>query len=377
MGINNVSTQPQNVGVNNLNVENNQKRYFVNPNAVDKTPQSDTVQLSTKNDKLKKIGIGTAIAVGVAGIGTAVYFLTRGKVGSKSVRELAEHIEFKPAKTIEEAKVFAKDKLGVSIIDDMSLDVMNYVNEGLHILKNKHPNDFKIKWIESKGIGGGYDTDALAQLIAIKNKNIYGINLSSDYIKNIDKTLTEFINGEVDRQALVKINEKLQYNDFFKKASISNEVSELANKFRQNPSSLSFKEKVKLHMGLEDIAEEMDKLFIEHNGDISKVKDVVNIISSPFHPIIHEQGHILHRINVNNRFDLLDVIEILNQKKLDTTIYNEFKSKYSSIASRVSEYATESPAEFVAEVYAKTLEGAKFDNDVLSLYAKYGGHSIS
>lgn len=323
------------------------------------SPSTQTISLS-KNEKL---GLG---ALALIGIGTAAYILSRGRVGSKSAQQLAEHIDFKPAKTIEEAKEYAKDKLGVLIIDDMSLDVMNYVNESLYRLKNKVPNDFKIKWIESKGIDGGYNPDALAQLVAIKNKNIYGINLSSDYIKNIDKILTEFIAGEVDRQALVKINVKLQYNDFFKKASISNEVSELANKFRQNPSSLSFKEKVKLHMGLEDIAEEMDKLFIEHNGDISKVKDVVNIISSPFHPIIHEQGHILHRINVNNRF----------QKKLDTTIYNEFKNKYSSIASRVSEYATESPAEFVAEVYAKTLEGAKFDNDVLSLYAKYGGHSI-
>ena len=333
------------------------------------SPSTQTISLS-KNEKL---GLG---ALALIGIGTAAYILSRGRVGSKSAQQLAEHIDFKPAKTIEEAKEFAKDKLGVLIIDDISLDVMNYVNEGLYQLKNKVPNDFKIKWIESRGIDGGYDTDALAQLITIKNNNTYGINLSSDYIKNIDKTITEFIAGEVDRQALVKINGKLQYNDFFKKASISNEVSELANKFRQNPSSLSFKEKVKLHMGLQDIAEEMDNLFIEHSGDISKVKDVVNIISSSFHPIIHEQGHILHRINVNNRFALLDKIEILNQKKLDTTIYNEFKNKYSSIASRVSEYATESPAEFVAEVYAKTLEGAKFDNDVLSLYAKYGGHSI-
>ena len=259
----------------------------------------------------------------------------------------------------------------------MSLDVMNYINEGLCQLKNKVPNDFKIKWIESKGIDGGYNTDALAQVIAIDKKNIYGININSDYIRNIDRKLTEFIAGEVDRHALIEINGKLQYNDFFKKASISNEISELANKFKQNSSSLSFKEKVKLHLGLADIGEEMDKLFIEHNGDISKIKDVVNITSSPFHPITHEQGHILHSIKVNNnRFALLDHIEILNQKKLDTTIYNEFKNKYSSVASRVSEYATESPAEFVAEVYAKTLEGAKFDKDVLNLYAKYGGHSI-
>ena len=168
---------------------------------------------------------------------------------------------------------------------------MNYINEGLCQLKNKVPNDFKIKWIESKGIDGGYNTDALAQVIAIDKKNIYGMNFNSDYIRNIDRKLTEFIAGEVDRHALIEINGKLQYNDFFKKASISNEISELANKFKQNSSSLSFKEKVKLHLGLADIGEEMDKLFIEHNGDISKIKDVVNIISSPFHPIIHEQGH--------------------------------------------------------------------------------------
>ena len=207
--------------------------------------------------------------------------------------------------------------------------------------------------------------------------NWYGINFSADYIKNIDRILTKFIAGEVDRQALIEINGKLQYNDFFKKASISNEISELANKFKQNSSSLNFKDKVKLHLGLLDIGEEMNRLFIEHNGDISKVKNVVNIISSPFLPFIHEQAHILHRIKVNNdRFVLLDTIEILNQKNLDTTIYNEFKNKYSSVALRVSEYAATSPAEFVVEVYAKTLEGAKFDKDVLNLYAKYGGPSI-
>ncbi len=121
----------------------------------------------------------------------------------------------------------------------------------------------------------------------------------------------------------------------------------------------------------------MDKLFFEYNGDVSRIKDVVNIISSPFHPIIHEQGHILHKIKINDeKFALLDKINIINQKKLDSSTYNEFKDKYSSIASRVSEYAVESPAEFVAEVYAKTLEGAKFDKEILNLYAKYEGHPL-
>ena len=37
-------------------------------------------------------------------------------------------------------------------MDDMSLDVMNYVNEGLCRLKNKVPKDFNIKWIECKSL---------------------------------------------------------------------------------------------------------------------------------------------------------------------------------------------------------------------------------
>ena len=36
--------------------------------------------------------------------------------------------------------------------------------------------------------------------------------------------------GEVERKALVNINGKLQYNNFFSKADISNEIAELAKK---------------------------------------------------------------------------------------------------------------------------------------------------
>ena len=91
MGINNVSNQPQELGSNNLSLQNNSKRYFVNQSRVDKTPQSDTVQLSNKQDVAKKVGIGVAI------VGTAVgiFYLLRGKKPPKAVtngvQEAAEH----------------------------------------------------------------------------------------------------------------------------------------------------------------------------------------------------------------------------------------------------------------------------------------------
>ena len=332
---------------------------------------ADRVEINGKKKGLsttQKCGIGLA----VAGTLTAAALLIKGRAGAAS--KLAEHIDFAPAKTIEEAKTFAREKLGVAVTDEMSLDVLNYVNESLCFLRNKSPKNFSIKWVESKGVSGGYDPESFAQCAKMNDRQIFGINLSKNYIKNIDKILTEFINGEVERGALVNINGKLQYNELSRKMDVSSEISELANKFRQNPTSLTFKEKVKLHLGLGEIGETTDRLYLETNGDMTKLKDTVNVVINEFHPVIHEQGHILHHKKISQKdFDLFDKLEVLKQKGLSTSKYDEFTDKYLHTAQKVSDYAKASPAEFVAEVYAKSLSGVKFDKDVLDLYARYGG----
>lgn len=360
MGVrNNTNTPP----VSNVN-------FTSNPNTILDANKETKGGLS--NGAKWAIGLGlTALAAG------GIYLATKGKVGSKNAKKIFAQVEFKPAQSIEEAKSFAKNNLGVYIKGDLPLDVLNYTNEGLCLLKNKAPKSFSINWIESSDIAGGYAEDAMAQVLKIDGKEIFGIKLSQNYIKNIDKILTECINGEVERKALVNINGKLEYDNFYKKADISTEISQLINKFRQNPASLTFKEKVRLHMGLEDIGETMDKLYIKHHGDISKLDKPMNIISSEFHPILHEQGHILHQKKNPNQFSLLDQIDVLKQKGLNTSQYDEFADKYKVVASKVSDYATESPAEFVAEVYAKSLNGAKFDKDILDLYAKYCGPALT
>ena len=101
------------------NVNNNFAfRGVTNPTPQNKdvpqiTQQPDTVSFSTKNKKEglsngAKWGLG---ALAVAGVATLAYVLSKGKVGSKQTKQLAEHIEFKPAKTIEEAKKFAENTL--------------------------------------------------------------------------------------------------------------------------------------------------------------------------------------------------------------------------------------------------------------------------
>ena len=65
------------------------------------TPKTNDVDDKKKNNA-KKWGVVTAAAVAL----TAVGLVIRGRL--KSVTQLAEHIDFKPAKTMEEAKEFAK-----------------------------------------------------------------------------------------------------------------------------------------------------------------------------------------------------------------------------------------------------------------------------
>ena len=354
------------------------------PNVNLQTPP-DTVSFKATEHiqpKPKKEGLSTGAkwglgALALAGIGTAVYFATRGKVGAKQAQQLAEHIEFKPAKTVEEAKKFAQEKLGVTVKDDMSLDVLNFANEGLCSLRNKSPKTFNIKWIESTSIGGGYDIGGLAQQVYCEPINCYGINLSSDYIKNIDDIITKIIQNDVKIGNIKSIDGKLKYNDLLARADISSDIIDLANKFKANPRKLSFKDKVRLHLGLADIPETLIIQVEKCNGDISKLAKTIKVNSSPFHPIYHEQGHILHKINIPDKFSKLDQLDILKQKNLSTALTDEFLETHKNTALKVSDYAAESPLEFVAEVYAKCLNGQTFSDDVMALYKKYGGPALT
>lgn len=108
MGINSISEQKSNIDFQANNVQNNNRRYYIKSNGVDKTPQSDTVQISNKKDTIKKVAIGAAI------LGTAVglFYLLRGKKPPEKVIEQAADTvaDTKPKMEItEEAKKIYDD----------------------------------------------------------------------------------------------------------------------------------------------------------------------------------------------------------------------------------------------------------------------------
>lgn len=53
-----------------------------------------------------------------------------------------------------------------------------------------------------------------------------------------------------------------------------------------------------------------------------------------------------------------------------------FNPKNQTIANEVSDYVTKSPAEFIAETFAKKMQGYRFSDEVETMYKKYHGPEI-
>ena len=90
---------------------------------------------SSRISNSTKWGIG----LGLAALGTVlVLALSRGKgVSSNNIKQLAEHIDFKEAKTMEEAKKYAMDNFGMKLELGDDLFTANLVNDMCTNVNNK------------------------------------------------------------------------------------------------------------------------------------------------------------------------------------------------------------------------------------------------
>ena len=166
------------------------------------TQQPDTVSFSantqiqneTKKQDLSngaKLGIGAGV---VLGLGALAYVLTRGKAGSKQVQQLAEHIEFQEAKTMEEAIKFAKDKFNVVYTNNaqqnMPLELANIINKGLtqfnNVVKGKYRPANYIEYL-SKDFSVDNEIDAIARVtkVSANGNKLYGISFNPSYIEKL------------------------------------------------------------------------------------------------------------------------------------------------------------------------------------------------
>ena len=406
----------------------------INPNYTTQSYPQDSVEINGKKKGLsngQKWGIGLGIAAAL----TATALLLRGKVGAakEEVVKLAEHIDFTPAKTTKEAIEFAKTKLGVKNYDDsMPLDVMNWVNEGLTNINNVRKG--KAKLFDTIGYVA-QNEDSLACMVNDIKGPKFGalLNVNKKTFENLGEYLKIYIQESLNGKVLYKDEAgKLALYRFYYCGEVSDNLLKNLNKFNENPESFSLMDTVKLYedyvsMGnaidgfydapyakLQQLlkSERIQETLLAHSKlpnlkQIEKLStdqqtnvlvDVVNTclysgddicLSYPsgdiFKTIYHETGHLEHLVKIGkDKFSSMpkpeECIERFGKISDITNDFINSKEKQ-QIANRVSNYAPESPLEFVAEVYRKLINKAlggneKIPDDVMKLYNEYGGPTI-
>lgn len=397
---------------------------------------TDTVEINGEkktSNTSKKVGI----FLGAAAVLTAAILLVRGKAkaAQEEIFKLAEHIDFSPAKTVEEARNFARTHLGIKNYDEtMPLEVMNWVNEGLVNVNNVTKG--KAKMFDTIGYVPMEDKEkVLACAISAKDGGKYGaiLNINKTVFENIDEAINKGIKKGLEGKIMFKNKEgKLDLYNFYKNNEASADLLKGLNEFSEKPDTFSLIDKIKLYEDFASLAyakeafyeapmsklkqlmknegiqetllahsklpdlKQLEKLTTEQQRNV--LVDITNTCLSSghgirlgypkgdkFRTIYHEMGHIQHENSAG--YDLYmqmgktDECEKRFNKVSDIT--NDFinSKEKQQTANRVSDYAPESPLEFVAEVYRKLISnalngGKKLSDDVMNLYAEYKGPAV-
>ena len=92
--------------------------------------------------------------------------------------------------------------------------------------------------------------------------------------------------------------------------------------------------------------------------------------------LYHEFGH-LNDPNISSRACVKAFYDS-NKETYPKELTEWFNNTHNlKVSGEVSSYATENPAEFIAETFAGLVQGKKFSDDVMALYKKYGGPLLS
>ena len=409
----------------------------------------DTVEISENNKSQKtKEKMSTATKVGIAALGLIGGFTAIGICGLKhktnkltklynekmQLVNLAEHIDFKEAKTVEEGIKFAKD------------DISN-ANKG-HL--------FMPKKIGCKSL-----KNAMAYVQQdVKSPNFGELVINKKYFENesLDKAIKEWLGASKPA-----VKPTTQRQKFVPECRLDARIKKLTNKFLSDPNSLTIAEKRDVYYtlcnagnvqrsvlslapmsslkknlktftdnGINVDVETFSKLttkeqsiklneyFLQiQNKGTKVVLDIPYL--KPEKTIYHEMGHLQdfaknlkeldlkhwklpsfkecynkarggrkHIDNssvehVDNRWGGLTYKGYKNLFENDTA---KFKKRYPDLyefltnqdyqqaAGEVSSYAQTSIGEFIAETYAKMVRGDKISDEVMKLYEKYNGPKL-
>lgn len=371
--------------------------------------QGNTKKLSTN----AKIGIGAGILTVGGLIATAIF--TKGK--NIKPANFAEHLDFKPAQTMEEAIAYAKKNLGVEKFDfGNDVEMANWVNEGLTNISNRFKGKAnmpkELRWSNADELSRHSDS-----VLGLCNAENARITFSKGNIDNsitkfkdlVEKTFKPYYeNGELmaafhpgaDRKVhgeildiydeLVKnpsdisrfdaINGRLLISDYCQSLEYFNKnaLDILKNKILNNDVATKIMKDNNISINIKDYEnlpkEQLNKKVVKiiaTIGDSTPITETGTLRgNSKFGILYHEMGHYLHKMNRSLKDEMWGNVSKKAKEEFITDI------KKQDIAGKVSSYGKTNPNEFVAECFSALCAGKKLPKDVMDLYKYYKGPEL-
>lgn len=392
----------------NFSVNKNNNHYVCfkgksSPKIIDNNLKHDSFESSVKKQKEKSltklqkwgIALGTTATLGVV-----AFCALRGRFNIS--KQLAEHIDFQEAKTIEEAIEFGKKHLGIKSykgFGEKDLEVINWFNEGLvntsNAMKGKLNGPNRIVY---RSFGEDYT-------IAAVNK-IGDFDINKDYFDNLDDLLNKTVSmyeknlNKFDESKILSLRENVAK---FKEGKISTLKDKLAllknfgyinTQINQGPIKnileIMKNEKARNLLVEKGVIQSDGKYLLGNSYLIDLTEEGLKEVDphlrsvieadllsrseykfnfkeqSPFRSIYHELGHLQDTYTPYGK-------NITGKQSFADKLKNWENNADFGIALEVSDYASTSPSEFVAEVFAELMSGNKLSDNVMELYAKYQG----
>ena len=357
----------------------------------------------------QKLGIGAGILAFGGVIAAAI--LSKGKTLKPA--NFAEHIDFKPAQTMEEAVEFARKNFGVKIFDfGDDLEFANWVNEGLVNINNRFKGKANIvenlRFATPVEIAKHTKNDGRAAAAwcnsFMKHGDNSAIRFNKDYIDNAPKLFKEWVEkiikphfneqGEIlgnyvlgaDREVhgkILKLSEKMLkepdkftrfdalngimlFDDYQQSLKYfdKNKLLILKNKIFTDADSVAILKQNNISVNIDDYAKLSEKELNDKTQKILELLVDINPVlgtatvrgNSKFDVIYHEMGHHLHAMNTS----------------LKDSIWGRLSKKVAKLFKSDPEAQT-NPKEFVAECFNALCAGRKLPDDVMKMYEYYKG----
>ncbi len=380
------------------------KKEADNANNKDEFVKTSSV-VSQKQKKNKKVSDFVSLTTIIA---MAAYLIYKNKFSD--LKFLAKHIDFTPAKTVDEAIEFGLKTLKIeeySGFNEGDIDVINWFNEGLVNTSNALKGKIRMP---KKIIYSAINDDTVAGVITDRKSKYFGrFRLNRNVFSSIDEKLKSRLRLNDDYFKRVKVNgnvfdvacdepqrlleafnaEKATYNEKIQLYEYTKTMYDLRDNIFESPIFIIKNLVKKYDIDLKKLCDiSLEELYYKSNGVQADVlaeihnhifnktgkNPVIDLYQrSPFNTIYHEMGHIqdiVPRVDAIYKFDdgidyPQDLVKWLNDKK------------NMQIARSVSVYCEDGPGEFIAEAFATILDGNKLNDEAMKLYQSLLGPKIS